>query len=154
MTEIKIKTLTVIYKMLRRNDPDLATGVWGNRDCMGSVRSRSYSNAIGIGGKSPEAKRNGIAGKVAWIGIKPRVVGQAARAPVVAFEHFLPLGNLDLRSNYPNLAALMYDDARYTRAPFMHWPGSDQALDAEVENLLQLAENAPPSKWGVCRVAA
>jgi hypothetical protein len=150
-----VERATLIYKMLRLNDPDFTTGAFGVRDCWGRVRKKLSSgcNVIGIGGTSREGVRNGINGRLVWIGIKPRIVGQAARAPVYAFDDhfFVPTGKIDIRSDFPTLAGIMYGTSSYVRTPFEHVPGGDSALDEEVGRLLKLAENAPASKWGTCR---
>lgn len=144
----------MIYKMARLNDPDRLSGVWGNRDCMGRVRARSFHAVIGAGGCGPEPIRNGIYERLVWIGIDPKVISQAQRGPIYSFEHFLPIEEeINLRSIYPILAGLLYDSKTYQRVPIMHVPGDDPKLDAEVRALLKLAEKAPASKWGVCKVA-
>lgn len=152
MTEIK--RTTMIYKMARLNDPDRLSGVWGNRDCMGRVRARSFHAVIGVGGCGPEPIKNGIRERLVWIGIGPKVISQAQRGPIYSFEHFLPAEReVDVRSSYPTLAAMLYDTKTYQRVPIMNVAGGNPKLDEEVKALLKMAEKAPASKWGVCRVA-
>ena len=54
---------TLIYKRTHIGDPD-ATGCFGIRDCMGSVRSHDFNAVIGVGGIGREPESYGIAGKV------------------------------------------------------------------------------------------
>jgi hypothetical protein len=53
---------TLIYKRTHTGDPDPESGVFGNRDCMGTVRGRRFDAVIGIGGIGSMPKRQGIAG--------------------------------------------------------------------------------------------
>lgn len=85
---------TLIYKRTHSGDPDLQSGVLGNNDCMGTVKSCSNDAVIGIGGIGPEPKRKGIAGKLTWVGIGPhKVFDNPAKplSPRVTFDHFLYL---------------------------------------------------------------
>lgn len=41
---------TLIYKRTHSGDPDSESGVFGNHDCMGSVKGWQYDAVIGIGG--------------------------------------------------------------------------------------------------------
>ena len=47
---------TLIYKRTHTGDPDPKAGVFGNNDCMGTVRKRDFDAVIGIGGIGPEPK--------------------------------------------------------------------------------------------------
>jgi hypothetical protein len=62
---------TLIYKRTHTGDPDPTTGVFGNHDCMGSVRGWQFDAVIGVGGVGREPKSHRIAGKLTWIGINP-----------------------------------------------------------------------------------
>jgi hypothetical protein len=87
-----------------------------------------------------------------WIGIVPEEIGAEVKgAPVLKFAHFLPLPlkYVKLRNHYPALAWVMFDGPNYHRAAFMHSPGSNPGLDAEVAQILELAKDAPPSLWGI-----
>ena len=70
---------TLIYKRTHSGDPDPVAGVFGNHDCMGSVKGWDFDAVIGIGGIGPEPKRNRIAGKLTWIGIGPHSITQTSR---------------------------------------------------------------------------
>ena len=60
---------TLIYKRTHSGDPDPQTGVFGNHDCMGSVRAWEFDAVIGIGGVGPEPRRHGIAGKLTYVAV-------------------------------------------------------------------------------------
>jgi hypothetical protein len=134
---------TLVYKRTHNGDPD-NFGRFGIADCMGQVRSLDYEAVIGVGGQGEKAKRNHIARKLTWIGIGPHkkyVPGMAD--PVVTFDHFLyfgPDGDL-LKLNAPHLAERMYvKKPRYVLDDF-----SPREL-AEIEKLLVMAADAPPSQ--------
>lgn len=139
---------TLIYKRTHIGDPDPETGVFGNNDCMGSVRERQFDAVIGIGGIGREPKSHGIAGKLNWIGIDPIHDGRDSysRGPRLRFHHFQYLGKdgPPLDEKYPALASRMYD--KKVRI-FMHSPSpAGGRLDQDVKNILRLAEAAPRSK--------
>ena len=104
---------TLIYKRTHHGDPDPETGEFGCNDCMGSVRCWKFDAVIGIGGIGPEPKRNGIAGRLTWIGIGARKIYDSDRwkSPRVWFDHFWYQGELGplLEEMYPALARRMYD---------------------------------------------
>jgi hypothetical protein len=138
---------TLIYKRVHTGDPDPETGVFGNRDCMGSVRERQFDAVIGIGGIGQEPRSFGIDGKLNWIGIGPIYDGRARRGPRLRFRHFRDFGQGGplMREKYPALAARMYDK-KYVRS-IMHSPSAAEGpLDWEVKKVLRLAEAAPRSK--------
>lgn len=132
----------LIYKRTHEGDPDPGTGIFGNKDCMGIVRSRTYDVVIGIGGAGREAETNGIARRLTWLGIGPHKRGNDPERPEVAFDHFLYY--LDkkpmLRDRAPALARRMYDGSVRM---LMAEPSSPEWQ--EVKTLLDLARNAPPS---------
>lgn len=139
---------TLIYKRTHTGDPDPKTGVFGNNDCMGSVRERQFDAVIGIGGIGPEPKSHGIAGKLNWVGIGPIYDGHDpdSRGPRVRFHHFWYCGKDGplLQEKYPALAGHMYD--KNVRS-FMHSPSpAGGRLDQDVKKVLRLAEDAPRSK--------
>jgi hypothetical protein len=142
---------TLIYKRTHSGDPDPNTGVFGNHDCMGGVRSWPFDAVIGIGGVGQQAKSQCIAGKLTWIGIGPQVIDHSARGPELIFNHFWYRGDEGplLQPNYPALAHRMYD--KNVRV-LMHSPSFRRrqdskiaALDREVEEILRLAMETPPS---------
>jgi hypothetical protein len=138
---------TLIYKRTHSNDPDPETGVFGNRDCMGQVRAWEFDAVIGIGGVGDEPKRHGIAGKLTWIGIGPRKFfdDPDSRGPQLVFRHFKYFGKDGplLVNKYPALARHMYDTHRRL---MIHLASSEgPGLDRDVESILRLAKNSPPS---------
>jgi hypothetical protein len=131
----------LIYKRTHSGDPDPETGVFGNNDCMKTIRGRSFDAVIGVGGIGREARSEGIARKLTWIGIGPRKTGEPSR-PLVTFDHFLYYGEdgplLDKKA--PALATRLYDgNVRH----LMDSLSSDERLD--VGKILDLARDAPPS---------
>lgn len=139
---------TLIYKRTHIGDPDPKTGVFGNNDCMGSVRERQFDAVIGIGGIGPEPKSRGIAGKLNWIGIDPIRDGydSDSRGPRLRFHHFqyFGVGGPPLDEKYPALASRMYNKNVRT---LMHSPSAAGGrLDQDVKKILRLAEASPRSK--------
>lgn len=139
---------TLIYKRTHTGDPDPETGVFGNHDCMGEVRAWDFDAVIGIGGVGDEPKRHGIAGKLTWIGIGPQRFFDSpdSRGPQLMFEHFRYFGADGplLVNKYPAIARHMYDTHRRL---VIHGAPSEAGtgLDRDVEAILRLARNSPPS---------
>jgi hypothetical protein len=146
---------TLIYKRTPSGDPDPKVGVFGNNNCMKTVRGRQFDAVIGIGGIGREPEMCGIAGKLTWVGIGPhKLFDNAAHpdCPRVTFDHFWYLGERgpSLREKYPALASRMYD--KNVRV-LMHSPspsgmlgsGKISSLDRDVRKILRLAMSAPPS---------
>ena len=140
---------TLIYKRTHDDDPDPETGVFGNNDCMKTVRSRRFDAVIGIGGIGLEPRRHGIAGKLTWVGVGPhKIFDDPDRAfvtperPLVTFDHFLYCGERGrlLEEIAPSLARHMYGKNVRTLMDFL---SSEERQ--EVKIILRLAENAPPS---------
>src|SRR5439155_20625964 len=141
---------TLIYKRTHPGDPDSKTGVFGNHDCMGSVRAWEFDAVIGIGGVGQEPKSHGIAGKLTWIGIGPEKIlsdpnRANSRGPRVRFHHFWYRGEGGplLREKYPALASRMYDrNVRVLKhAPWTaggHRVHKIAALDRDVRRILRL----------------
>jgi hypothetical protein len=79
----------LVYKRTHTGDPN-SDGVFGGRDCMGSVRSWRYDAVIGVGGIGAEPASHGISGLVTWIGIGPHRAESRypARGPLVTFDTF------------------------------------------------------------------
>ena len=113
---------------------------------MGSVRGRKFDAVIGIGGIGAKPKRNGVAGRLTWIGIGPRKVydPDCPNSPRVKFDHFWHQGERGpvLEQRYPALAWRMYD--RNVKV-HMHLAPDTPKLDRDVEKILRLAMAAPPS---------
>ena len=146
---------TLIYKRTHSGDPDPDAGVFGNHNCMKTVRGRRFDAVIGIGGVGRVPESHGIAGKLTWVGIGPhKVVDNLAQpdCPRVTFDHFWYLGKQgpSLREKYPALASRMYDK---NVKVLMHSPlpsgsleiGKNSSLDRDVRKILRLAMSAPPS---------
>jgi hypothetical protein len=136
---------TLIYKRTHSGDPEPASGVFGSsegRGCMGQVRGYQFDAVIGIGGISSWPQREGIAGRLTWVGIGPHKSGDPAY-PLVTFDHFLYWGERGelVRNIAPRLFARIYP--RNVRL-IMSDSLSDLEL-AEVATILRRASNAPPS---------
>ena len=117
---------------------------------MGRVRTWGFEAVIGIGGIGAEPKKEELDGKVNWIGIGPHRRGTVDKRalPVVTFDHFLlyrpddpdgPVGPSFLKPA-PRLAARMY--SKNVRVVIDRL---DPRERTEVERLLALAKDAPPS---------
>jgi hypothetical protein len=137
---------TLIYKRTHIGDPDPQTGVFGNCDCMGSVRRWQFDAVIGIGGIGRAPKSHGIAGKLTWIGIDPQKFedfnGPNSRGPQLWFRHFWHPGEDGplLEEKYPALARRMYN--KNTRVVMDDLSSEERR---EVEKILRLARNTPRS---------
>lgn len=130
---------TLVYKRTHNGDPD-EQGCFGINDCMRTVRARSYEAVIGVGGVGAEPRSEDIAEKLTWIGIGPHKTGRPDR-PLVTFDHYVffgPKGPL-LRDYAPALAQHVYGMNVRTLMNF------DEKERAEVDRILAMAENAPPS---------
>ncbi|SCB43300.1 hypothetical protein GA0061099_1007244 [Bradyrhizobium yuanmingense] len=135
----------LIYKRTHSGDPDAKTGVFGSRDCMGTVRGRQYGAVIGIGGIGPEPHRARIAGKLTWVGIAPHKTfdrSEVLRGPRVTFEHFWHAGEYGplLKVEYPELARRMFD--RNIRVLMYSLANSATRLDREITRILRQARRA------------
>jgi hypothetical protein len=135
---------TLIYKRTHDGDPD-AKGQFGVQDCMGRVRNCAFEAVIGIGGIGHEATANGINRKINWVGIGAQKHSlRNARGPLVTFDHFVLFEGegLDLWVVAPGLEQRMY--ARH--APrYVLYDGSSKEENVEINRILALAKNAPPS---------
>lgn len=132
----------LVYKRTHDADPD-DSGCFGAYDCMGSVRNWQYHAVIGIGGTGADAVRNGIAGKINWIGIGPhKFPADDKRGPEVGFDHFLNFGKNGpvFSGQAPGLARRMY--LPHVRVRIIG--PSDEAY-AEARRTLAAARSAPPS---------
>jgi hypothetical protein len=126
---------TLIYKRTHKGDPD-RKGRFGINDCMGSVRSWDFDAVIGVGGIGSEARTEGIAGVVNWIGVGSRKGLTVGRGPLVTFDHFVRFEEKgqDFRVIAPTLAGRMYS----THAPrFLFNDDFNEAEQAEIDRLLE-----------------
>ena len=144
---------TLIYKRTHSGDPDPQSGVFGNNDCMGTVKGWRYDAVIGIGGIGPEPLRKGIAGKLTWVGIGPHKVfdnPEKPRNPRVTFDHFWYLGERGplLEAAYPALARRMYEkNVRVLIHSPLDAKGSGLAeLDRDIRKILGLAKGSRSSR--------
>jgi hypothetical protein len=133
---------TLIYKRTHTGDPAPETGVFGCHNCMGHVRGWRFDAAIGVGGIGAEAERNGIKGKLTWIGVGASKTGDHTK-PLVTFDHFVHFGEAGtlLRTVAPNLAKRMYD--RNIRATTDSAFLPDECR--EVTSILDMARASGPS---------
>jgi hypothetical protein len=140
----------LIYRRTHEGDPDEKTGIFGNSDCMGRVRSWDFSAVIGIGGIRPWPAYKHITRKLTWIGIGKHSFKKLAQhqGPRLAFDHFKYFYGEDqklLKEIAPMLARHMYEEYKCARAPLLvdessqFWP--------EVTDILDLARDAPPSAY-------
>ncbi len=76
----------LVYKRTHTGDPG-ASRQFGVNKCMGRVRGFPFDIAIGIGGTSSWPKKEGIAGKLTWLGRKPQISENPSdpRGPLVSF---------------------------------------------------------------------
>ena len=140
---------TLIYKRTHCGDPDPTTGVFGCNNCMkNGVRGWEFDSVIGIGGIGSEAELNGIAGKLTWIGIGKHLIKDdpdrafvTADNPLVTFDHFKYFAEEArlLETIAPHLAEHMY------KRGARHLINLSSDEQKEVEDILRLAENEPPS---------
>jgi hypothetical protein len=142
---------TLIYKRTHSGDPDPKTGVFGCNNCMRTVRGWGFNAVIGIGGRGREPEREGIACKLTWIGIgKHETISDRSRpfvtpsCPLVTFDHFLYYGEQGplLKNIAPVLARRMLYDQNVRK--LMDSLSSKE--QREVEKILDLAMDAPPSR--------
>jgi hypothetical protein len=133
---------TLIYKRTHTGDPD-KQGRFGLRDCMGQVRSILFEAVIGIGGDSREPVLTGIANKLTWIGIGPHVKNVGICGPVVMFDRFILWDSegQDFRHLAPVLAKRFYTHP----APRFLVNDLSDIERKEVEKILKMAKDAPPS---------
>jgi hypothetical protein len=144
---------TLIYKRTHFGDPDPESGVFGNNNCMGRVKGWQYDAVIGVGGIGPEPTRNGIAGKLTWVGLGPHKAFNNPNdpgSPRVTFDHFWYLGESgpSLEVKYPALARRMYE--KNVRV-LMHTPRGPKEkfqveLETDINKILVLARRAPASQ--------
>lgn len=135
---------TFIYKRTHEGDPD-ENGCFGICDCMGKLRNLNYEAVIGIGGTGRIAKKNGIAGRLTWIGIGPRrTTAPSKSGDLVRFDKFLYLGSNgpEFQIKAPLLAKRMYSK----NAPRFLFDAFSLQEQAEIRRVLTLAEKNPSSQ--------
>jgi hypothetical protein len=141
---------TLIYKRTHCDDPDPTTGVFGCNNCMkGGVRGGGVDSVIGIGGIGSEAELNGIARKLTWVGIDKHLIKHDSNRPfvnednpLVTFDHFRYFEpGLLLKGIAPHLDKRMC--TRFGPRTLMDSLSLEERQ--EVEDILRLAENEPPS---------
>jgi len=140
----------LIYKRTHSGDPNPESGVFGCNGCMGQVRGYQYDAVIGVGGISAWPQREGIAGRLTWIGVNPHKTGDST-CPLVTFDHFRYDGGSGelVRNIAPRLFARIY---RKNVRLIMSNSLTD-AERAEVTDILRRASNAPPSgQTTKCRI--
>jgi hypothetical protein len=130
---------TLVYKMTHSGDPNPDEGCWGvpGCDCMGTVREWDYDSVIGIAGRT----WTGRAGEIVWVGIGPHWTAvEGLVAGQVTFDQFryFEEGEQMLDDIAPNLAARMENVRRMLY-------GFTEIEEQEIEDILELAMNAPPS---------
>jgi hypothetical protein len=132
---------TLVYKRTHCGDPDPRTGVFGNRDCMGTVRGWSFNAVIGIGGIGSEPRRNGIERKLTWVGIGAHRLDDGPK-PQLTFDHFWYRGKRGplLEQIAPALARRMYD--KNVRVLLRSYSSEEQM---EIEKILRIAADAAAS---------
>lgn len=99
----------LIYKMTHEGDPNDEDQIWGETNCMGKVRTFGFDIVIGIGGHGDLPKKQGIAGRVIWIGRQPKQINSTWPYPVIQFGTMRYLGSSGplLSRMSPNLAKVM-----------------------------------------------
>jgi hypothetical protein len=117
----------------------------------GGVRGWGFDAVIGIGGIGRQAQEAGIDRKLTWIGCGNKQLTKHdpnrpfvdADNPLVTFDHFKYFGEdgMLLKKIAPHLAERMYRPFGPRRLMDSLSPEERQ----EVETILRLAENAPPS---------
>lgn len=135
---------TLVYKRTHHGDPG-ESGHFGCRGCMGKVRGWCFEEVIGIGGIGSEPIRNGISGRVNWVGIGPHRVGWRRGGPILAFDHFHDYGTTGpfVRQFMPLLARRMY--GVNVRVTMRFGPRTQEQIDAFLRQFLTY----PPSPAGI-----
>ncbi|GLR14164.1 hypothetical protein GCM10007907_29540 [Chitinimonas prasina] len=126
------------YKRTHTGDPD-GRRVFGVNDCMGRVRAYEYDAVIGVGGIGAEPREYGIAGKITWVGVNPKVLPGTVKSPQIAFEYFVLFDahGPELHSLAPNLARRMYQGkVRYLLKSY------SRSEQWEAEGIVQWAKEA------------
>ena len=138
-----VRPTVLVYRRTHKGDPD-KRGVFGCRDCMGSVRAWDYDAVIGIGGVRPWPGFEKISRKVNWVGIKPKRDQKNSNEPLVTFEKFVLLDDKGplLSECAPKLYKYMFEQGRIPRTGKI-FPDD---IYEEILHLLKLADSASPSQ--------
>jgi hypothetical protein len=143
----------VVYLRTHNGDPG-PTGCFGIFNCMRSRRLSMIDAdvVIGIGGRGKGVTKK-IAGNVNWIGIGPRPHDvPVMKHPVLTFTHFLDVSNKNYDLNdYKALKARMYRKTRPGGTVRLVKNFSPEEL-RDIERLMKLAKNAPPSSENIVRL--
>ena len=77
----------LIYKRTHVGDPNIK-GEFGIEGCMGRVRRFAFDAVIGVGGISGQPTQQRLAGKINWVGRKPRRSPNLVdpRGPLISFD--------------------------------------------------------------------
>jgi hypothetical protein len=135
---------TLIYKRTHTGDPD-DKGRFGIHDCMGGVRGYAFDAVIGVGGRGSEAVASGIDRRINWVGLGAQKHPlKDVRGPLVTFEHFklFEEDGLDFWAVAPALSERLY---RWHAPRFLLVESATKVERAEIQRVLRLAKNAPPS---------
>lgn len=136
----------LIYKRTHKHDPDYR-GIFGNQNCMKSIRNWNYDAVIGIGGKSAWKEDRDIRLKINWIGLEPKkVFCHKWNNSIVVFEHFALFEEKgeNIEEHYPYLYDYMYERGNLKR--FDMSSHNDTEVYKEVKAILQSVESFPASK--------
>jgi hypothetical protein len=76
----------LIYKRTHKGDPNYERQ-FGVHGCIGRIRGFAFDAVIGVGGVSRQPKKEGISGKINWVGRYPKKSQNPAdsRGPLVSF---------------------------------------------------------------------
>lgn len=155
---------TLVYKRTHHGDPD-SLGLFGIRDCMGSVRSWAFDWVIGVGGQGAEAESNDIARKLNWIGVGAhKTYVRGMDDPIVTFDQFRDFGTGGplLQPIAPNLARRMYEKRARAMVDFSPMElaeikkilamviGDDESAEILEEETAVKRRVCPRRKVGVC----
>jgi hypothetical protein len=136
----------LIFKRTHKGDPR-KDGWFGIEDCMGRVRGYQFDAVIGIGGIGSYAISQGIARKLNWIGVGPRIHHhkRLQRGPMVGFKHFALFEeqNMDFTAIAPTIAHRLYSP----KAPRFLFVSNTSPVreQEEVRRVLKMARAAPAS---------
>jgi len=112
---------------------------------MGRKRGYDFDSFIGVGGKKPWKRDEGIALKINWIGLDPEEVGYYKRGPRLGFKHFY-----FKEEKGPELKKLAPKFFNYLFGKKVRGPVTSQKLpdnmQKEIAEILRLAEKSPKSK--------
>jgi hypothetical protein len=159
MTEDIVYKKVLIYKRTHTGDPNEITtdapdkrGIFGINTCMGRVRSWEFDAVIGVGGKSAG---EGIAYRINYVGlgVKKHSINPQDGHPYVIFDHFRLFDEEGkfVEKFAPNLYKYMYEDADVRRVKSDSSRIRDNVLiQSEIQKILNLAKNAPPSSGCEC----